>query len=47
MVFKTNLHEAQRSGVTGKCIVLVTPDADRTMNTFLGTTAVIFESTII
>jgi sugar/nucleoside kinase (ribokinase family) len=27
------------SGVTGKCLVLVTPDADRTMNTFLGASA--------
>lgn len=36
---QTNLHEGQRTGITGKCIVLVTPDADRTMNTFLGTTA--------
>jgi sugar/nucleoside kinase (ribokinase family) len=35
----TNLHECARDGVTGKCIVLVTPDADRTMNTFLGATA--------
>ncbi len=35
----TNLHECRREGVTGKCIVLVTPDADRTMNTFLGATA--------
>jgi sugar/nucleoside kinase (ribokinase family) len=35
---QTNLHECVRDGVTGKCIVLVTPDADRTMNTFLGTT---------
>ena len=35
----TNLHETPRDGVTGKCIVLVTPDADRTMNTFLGTTS--------
>jgi sugar/nucleoside kinase (ribokinase family) len=33
----TNLesHVAE-SGVTGKCLVFVTPDADRTMNTFLG-----------
>lgn len=30
---------AQREGITGKCLVFVTPDADRTMNTFLGTTA--------
>lgn len=36
---QTNLHENPRDGVTGKCIVLVTPDADRTMNTFLGATA--------
>ncbi len=35
---QTNLHEHSREGITGKCIVLVTPDADRTMNTFLGTT---------
>jgi sugar/nucleoside kinase (ribokinase family) len=27
------------AGVTGKCIVLITPDADRTMNTFLGITS--------
>lgn len=26
------------AGVTGKCLVMVTPDADRTMNTFLGVT---------
>lgn len=35
----TNANESVREGVTGKCIVLVTPDADRTMNTFLGATA--------
>ena len=27
------------AGITGKCLVLVTPDADRTMNTFLGVSA--------
>ncbi len=33
----TNLQQQVRQeGVTGKCIVLVTPDADRTMTTFLG-----------
>ncbi len=32
-------HESHRpDDVTGKCIVLVTPDADRTMNTYLGVT---------
>lgn len=27
------------AGITGKCLVFVTPDADRTMNTFLGVSA--------
>ena len=32
-----NFHKAETSsGVTGKCLVLVTDDAERTMNTFLG-----------
>ncbi|MEA9358331.1 adenosine kinase [Bacteriovorax sp. PP10] len=36
---ETNLSTSSlESGITGKCIVLVTPDADRTMNTFLGIT---------
>lgn len=35
----TNLKNSDRqSGITGKCLVLITPDADRTMNTFLGIT---------
>ena len=29
----------RRSGLTGRCLVMVTPDADRTMNTFLGITS--------
>lgn len=33
----TNLeNHAPEPGITGKCLVFVTPDADRTMNTFLG-----------
>ncbi len=28
----------REDGLTGKCLVMVTPDADRTMNTFLGIT---------
>jgi len=32
----TNLTQMRASGVTGKCLVMVTPDAERTMNTFLG-----------
>jgi len=27
---------ARHSGTTGKCLVMITPDAERTMNTFLG-----------
>lgn len=35
----TNLSSSSlEPGITGKCIVLITPDADRTMNTFLGIT---------
>lgn len=37
---KTNSHEKMdEAGVSGKCLVFVTPDADRTMNTFLGASA--------
>lgn len=36
----TNLTEATAPvGVTGKCLVMTTPDANRTMNTFLGITS--------
>jgi sugar/nucleoside kinase (ribokinase family) len=36
----TNLTDATApSGITGKCLVMTTPDAERTMNTFLGITA--------
>lgn len=34
----TNLHGERKDGITGKCMVFVTPDADRTMNSFLGIT---------
>ncbi len=46
--YRTNLQEAgvttfldkvQCEGNTGKCMVMVTPDAERTMNTFLGITS--------
>lgn len=33
-------------GTTGKCMVMVTPDAERTMNTFLGITATLDEQQI-
>lgn len=36
----TNLDsQSLKEGVTGKCLVMITPDAERTMNTFLGITA--------
>ena len=36
----TNLRvDSRPAGITGKCLVLVTPDADRTMSTFLGITS--------
>jgi sugar/nucleoside kinase (ribokinase family) len=35
----TNLKHQRESGHTGRCMVFITPDADRTMNTFLGVSA--------
>lgn len=36
----SNLQTQTRAqGITGKCLVLITPDAERTMNTYLGITA--------
>jgi len=35
----TNLGSDRAEGVTGKCLVMITPDAERTMNTYLGITA--------
>lgn len=44
---ETNLKTSNLDeGITGKCLVMVTPDADRTMNTFLGITATL-DSTVI
>ncbi len=43
----TNLNQDKlEEGITGKCLVMVTPDADRTMNTFLGITATLDSSAI-
>ncbi len=45
---ETNLQNGNReNGITGKCLVMVTPDADRTMNTFLGITAGFSENELI
>ena len=41
----TNLADMTReTGITGKCVVMITPDADRSMNTFLGITSELTES---
>lgn len=40
------LHQDREDGVTGKCLVLITPDAERTMNTFLGITSNISKTEI-
>ncbi len=34
-------------GITGKCLVFITPDADRTMNTFLGISASLSEIELV
>ena len=36
----------REDGVTGKCLVLITPDAERTMNTFLGITSSISKTQV-
>lgn len=44
---KTNLEATEREqGITGKCVVMITPDADRSMNTFLGITSELTETAL-
>ncbi len=31
-----DFNSSKQAGITGKCLVMITPDAERTMNTFLG-----------
>lgn len=43
----TNLDDREREeGITGKCLVMITDDADRTMNTYLGITVNISEAEV-
>jgi sugar/nucleoside kinase (ribokinase family) len=43
----SNLHYQDREeGITGKCLVLITPDAERSMNTFLGITSTISKAQV-
>lgn len=39
-------HQDREDGTTGKCLVLITPDAERTMNTFLGITSTISKTEV-
>lgn len=39
----TNIEAVMRDGITGKCLVMVSEDAERTMNTFLGVSEVLTE----
>jgi sugar/nucleoside kinase (ribokinase family) len=41
-----NTEDTLPSGTTGKCMVMVTPDAERTMNTYLGITATLDQEQI-
>mgnify|MGYP000088390139 CR=1 FL=1 len=43
----TNLGDDRENGITGKCLVMVTPDAERTMNTFLGVSETLSEENLI
>lgn len=43
----TNLKtQTREDGTTGKCLVLITPDAERTMNTFLGITGTLSKTEV-
>jgi len=45
---ETNLqHHDHEPGITGQCLVFVTPDADRTMNTHLGISAQFSEKELV
>jgi sugar/nucleoside kinase (ribokinase family) len=39
-------HQDREEGITGKCLVMVSPDAERSMNTFLGITSTISKTQV-
>ncbi len=43
----TNMAGSKSAGVSGKCLVMITPDAERTMNTFLGISETVGEEAVI
>lgn len=40
----SNFHSEKQDGITGKCLVMITPDAERTMNTYLGISETLSEA---
>jgi sugar/nucleoside kinase (ribokinase family) len=40
------INQDREDGITGKCLVLITPDAERTMNTYLGITSTISKTQV-
>lgn len=40
------MHQDREEGITGKCLVMVSPDAERSMNTFLGITSTISKAQV-
>jgi sugar/nucleoside kinase (ribokinase family) len=42
----TDIDGVRETGITGKCLVMISPDAERTMNTFLGISATLCEKNI-
>ncbi|MZR64351.1 adenosine kinase [Alcanivorax sp. DP30] len=40
----TNMNGNRDSGISGKCLVMLTPDAERTMNTYLGISSEVSEN---
>ncbi|MGY8786209.1 MAG: adenosine kinase [Pseudomonadales bacterium] len=43
---KTNTESQREEGTTGRCIVMISPDAERTMHTFLGVSETVSEKEI-
>ncbi|CAA0078447.1 2-dehydro-3-deoxygluconokinase [BD1-7 clade bacterium] len=41
-----SFERAREDGITGKCLVMISPDAERTMNTFLGISETLDESNL-
>ena len=43
----TNMSGSKGAGTSGKCLVMITPDAERTMNTFLGISETVGDEAVI